>query len=163
MSLNKIIGLALLATSGATFADTAPIDFTVEANIPSSNFYVVAENGWNVQKQTFFYDPITQKLDTMSRTLLAKHTAGGINAYLVKAAAMDHTLLTSSIPLTVSVNGEELKLGPANPAIIIPVAGASATEHRLPLVLTPPAAGHAAYSMPGQYEGTISLMFDATT
>lgn len=157
MSLKKM-ALALLLTSSSTAVFAAEtVQFDVEANIPSSTFYVIPDGNWNATPVTLGYDPVNNTLDSVSRNLRAKNTNGAITAHLDRAPQLAQIDGVESIPLTVSVAGKPLPVGSANPVEIL--TAAEAQNEKLISMTVGPVAG--APLAAGQYHGSVAMVFDA--
>ncbi|MFP2505008.1 CS1 type fimbrial major subunit [Buttiauxella gaviniae] len=160
MKITTMTAAALLMTSSAAFAEPTQLQFDVEANIPSSNFYVIADGGWDSNIQKMGWDNVGEKLLNVNQNIKAKNTAGGISGYLASPAALYHVSETKEIPLTVSVGGSALPVGATGAPVLVTEALAT-TERTLPLVVAPTAA--ADYTTAGDYHGVVTLMFDSVT
>lgn len=143
------------ASLSAIAADT--VQFTVEANIPTSSFYVVPDGDWNIRPVTLNYDPATENLAPTSVKLRAKNTSGGINAYLDATPQLLQNAGVNIIPLAVSVGGKVLSNGSGNAVPILTDVEAS-VERPLNVQI---ASGTVGPHEPGAYTGTVTMMFDA--
>lgn len=143
------------ASLSAMAADT--VQFTVEANIPTSSFYVIPDGDWNIKPVKLNYNPVTDNLAATSVGLRAKNTSGGIKAYLDVTPQLVQNAGVYTIPLAVTVAGRALGNGSENAVSILTDEEAS-VERPLTVQIAPDADGP---HEPGDYTGTVTMMFDA--
>jgi hypothetical protein len=154
-----VVAASLLACSTAAFALPTSLDFDVSAQIPTNEFHVIADGGWNNTKVLLAWDPTSKVLNPQSRVLDMKNTAvgKGIEAYLVSAPELIGTDVANNIGLDITVNTEKLGVGSANKKVVMNDTESTAGK-RVNLVVGPSAG---AIFTPGNYDGTVSMMFDS--
>lgn len=157
MSIKKYtLTTAFLLFSASSFsADT--VQFTVEASIPSSEFYVIPDGDWNISPVRMNYDPTSSSLKPRNVGLRAKNTNGGIEAYLELAPQLVQVAGEHTIPLEIRVAGKELPVGSGS-AIEVLDATQAATEKEVSVQIK---QSSSAILSPGDYFGTVTIMFDA--
>lgn len=153
LSLAMFTGFAGIANA----ADPVSVEFDVRANVPTSQFYVNKDNGW--QDVTLSYNAESESFTPNSSNYLrARNTTGGIEAYLDHAPVLRHSDTTTTVDLSVAVNEKALKVGPANAVEILSAEAAGATGGaKIPMLIT--SAGTKVKA--GNYSGKVLMMFDA--
>lgn len=119
-NLKKIsLAVSLLACGFAASAVTPTVDFTVEAVIPDSDFYVTPVGSWAGTNVKMDWNDATQSVveSAPGKQLKMKNTGGGIKAYLSEEPSLTSGGSSDVIPLEVSLAGKKL-----------PVTAASAVE-----------------------------------
>lgn len=154
-SILSTLALGLIVTAGA--ASAAPInqDIHVIATVPTSSFYVIPEGGWPTGSVQLNFDPVTSSWDAYDLNLrvLSTTTSGNVSASLAYAAVLANTTGTGNIPMVVSVAGNALSTTPVQ----FHTAGPTEMRHVLRI------SSNTASPSAGDYQGTVSLVFDAAT
>ena len=132
------IPLALLVAGSAMAVDIRK-QVEVIVQVPSQEFYVQAEGGWDQRSQALSYNVMQQRLRPLT-----------IQARLVQQPVI--TSGSDSIPLTVKVNGRELNLI----AQEVLSAADSSVQAYMPVQIS---AADGPYA-PGQYQGFVNLIFE---
>lgn len=156
MLLKKTAVLAFaLSASAAAFA-VDPITHTIQmtATVPTSDFYVEpVDPTWIGKTQKLSWNPLNETLRTWQENFDVKHPGGSIHAHLDQPATMYAG--KDTFDLKVTFNKKALTTTSAE----VLFEAQAATNYRAALVITPekPAAGY----VPGDYSGTVALVFDA--
>ena len=144
---------AVAVASLQAVADPITHTISLEAVVPSSNFFVLPkDNSWISQTQVLSYSVYTGDLSTLTKQFDVRHTAGAISGKLLSSAAL--TSATDSIPLTVKFNNITLSTSDAT----VVSAAAAATTSTVNLEISAQRNGDYA---PGNYSGNVQLSFDA--
>lgn len=143
------IPLALLVAGSAMAVDIRK-QVEVIVQVPSQEFYVQAEGGWDQRSQALSYNVMQQRLRPLTKRYIAKSLSGGIQARLVQPPVITSGL--DSIPLTVKVNGRELNLI----AQEVLSAAESGVQAYMPVQIS---AADGPYA-PGHYQGFVNLIFE---
>ncbi|MFL1517781.1 CS1 type fimbrial major subunit [Pseudomonas prosekii] len=128
--------------------------FHVSVTIPTNEFYVLPVNSMFLEReQVMAWNPVTAELTPLREHFDVKNTSGSISARLA-----DEPFLFNGrerIDLAVQFNGQRLSLL-ATPVVDEQQARIG-QRVRLEIAALKPVAGY----VPGQYYGTVQLMFDA--
>ena len=154
MNLKKIALITLLSVlSGAFHAaagETSRQVITVTTTVPSKTFYVQPVSGNWPTKIDLHYDSVTPGLDTYELSLSSKYGSG------LKAMLLNTPMLRSgndTIPLTVTLGSTPLS---TTPAVI-----ANSPGDKVPYILKITGTiAQGATVQPGQYQGTINILFE---
>ncbi|CAM7001664.1 MULTISPECIES: CS1 type fimbrial major subunit [Enterobacter] len=157
---NISLTAALFATAFAAQAATPQVDFTVEAVIPDSSFYVTPVNGWDAQPQKMQWDEPSMSVIEAApgKQLRMKNTAGGIKAYLASAPVLTSSASSSVIPLQVSLAGKPLPVGKAT-AVELYNATTAATEQTATMAIKQ-SGSLTQRPDAGTYMGPVTMIFD---
>ncbi|WP_417228634.1 CS1 type fimbrial major subunit [Amphritea sp.] len=155
LTIAMFTGLAGVANA----ADPVSVEFDVRADVPTVQFYVSKDGGWedvvlNYNAESEAFTP------NNSRYLRARNTTGAINAYLDHAPVLMHSDTTTKVDLSVAVNEKPLKVGPANAVEILSATDAGVTGGaKIPMLISSNNTSVKA----GSYSGKVLMMFDAVT
>lgn len=153
LSLAMFTGFAGMANA----ADPVSVEFDVRANVPTVEFYVSKDGGWEDVALTYNAESASFTPNN-SRYLRARNTTGGIQAYLDHAPVLRHSDTTTTVDLSVAVNEKALKVGSANAVEILSADAAGVTGGaKLPMLISSADTG----VKPGNYSGKVLMMFDA--
>ncbi|WLH85920.1 CS1 type fimbrial major subunit [Pseudomonas sp. FP2338] len=145
-------GLALLSFSAIAAREEAV--FHVSVKVPTNDFYVLAVNpGFVEREQVMSYNTVTGQLSALREHFDVKNARGGIQARLSYVPVLSNG--PNSIALNVTFNGHPLDL---DATLVVPEDEARAGK-RVPLVIAAvqPEDGF----VPGDYFGSVQIMFDA--
>jgi hypothetical protein len=157
MTFMKTALFALVAAASLQ-AVAAPISHTIslEANVPTSDFYVLPKDStWINQTQILAYSPYSGDLSSLTKQFDVKNTAGSITGKLLAPASLSSG--SASIPLTVKFNSVTLSTTEA-PVVTKAAAAAASTVN---LEIIPVRQGGASHT-PGNYSGIVQVSFDAS-
>lgn len=145
--------LALLSTQALAIREEHVFDVSV--TIPTQDFYVLPINpGFFEREQQMVWDPVPGRLRPVREHFDVKSSAGGINARL-GALPMLFNGGRTYIDLSVTFNGQVLGLADT---LVVPQAEASQGKRvLLDISAVEPAEGFT----PGEYYGSVELLFDA--
>lgn len=158
MLKKTLLGIAMSAGMvSAVVAEQSTVEFDVRANVPTATFYVSKDGTWD--NIVLSYDAEGGKFITNNNNYLrARNTTGSITAHLDRDASMIHTDLTTSVPLSVLVNGKTLKVGSANAVSILTKEEAGVAGG----VKVPLSVGSTSTSVKaGDFSGRVVIIFDA--
>jgi hypothetical protein len=148
------LSVVLLLTSSLALAIREEQTFHVSVTIPTSEFYVLPVNpGFLDREQVMAWNPVSAELSSLREHFDVKNASGSISARL----AVEPFLFNGRerIDLAVRFNGQPLSL------LDTPVVDAEQARIgqrvRLEIAALKPVEGY----VPGQYYGTVQLMFDA--
>jgi hypothetical protein len=156
MLLKKAAVLAFaLSASAAAFA-VDPITHTIQmtATVPTSDFYVEpVDPTWIGKTQNLPWNPLNETLGSWQQEFDVKHADGSIHAHLDQSAIMYGG--SETFALDVTFNGTAL----TTTAKEVVTAAQAANNYRTRLSIVPkkPTNGY----VPGDYSGTVALIFDA--
>jgi hypothetical protein len=153
-ALARLLGACLLVLGEPTFAAREVQTFDVSVRIPTADFYVLPVNSQFLEReQKMSWNPVTETLGTLREDFDVRSVLGGITARLGAEPTLFNGL--ESIVLNVMFNGQRLDL---SDNLVVPEDEASAGK-RVPLVIAAekPDAGY----RPGQYHGSVQIIFDA--
>jgi len=128
--------------------------FEVSVQIPGSEFYVLPVNpGFLEREQPMAYNTVTGKLASLREHFDVRSVGGAVTARLGELPSLFSG--RNSIALQVTFNGQVLAL--TNSVVVAQEQARSGA--RVPLVISAvePAGGY----LPGEYYGTVHLMFEA--
>nr|WP_199065947.1 CS1 type fimbrial major subunit [Chromobacterium sp. ASV5] len=153
-----LAAVALASVWGAAAAEQTPLQLTVEARIPSDSFYVTPVGGWGGQVQSMNWQPGTQSLEPLRKTLEMKSSLGAIQGYLEEAAVLYSSNGQSNIALNVKVADKKLDIGSDKKVEVMSAVNAAASK-RVTLEVEPvkPSGGYLA----GQYSAVVNMMFES--
>lgn len=144
--------LSLLSVSA--FAAREEAVFHVSVQVPSSAFYVLPVNpGFLEREQVMRYNTVSGRLTPLRESFDVKNVLGGINARLAFAPVLSNG--TDLIALEVTFNGHRLD---QNDTQVVPADEAKAGK-RVPLLIA--AVQPEKDYVPGQYFGSVHIIFDA--
>jgi len=153
-SLAISLGAVLLLTSTLALAIREEQTFHVSVTIPTSEFYVLPVNSMFLEReQVMAWNPVTADLTPMREHFDVKNTSGSIDARLAAEPFLFNG--RERIDLVVQFNGQRLSLL-ATPVVDEQQARVG-QRVRLEIAALKPVDGYA----PGNYYGTVQLMFDA--
>ncbi|RLU10354.1 adhesin [Pseudomonas prosekii] len=153
-SLAISLGAVLLLTSTLALAIREEQTFHVSVTIPTSEFYVLPVNSMFLEReQVMAWNPVTADLTPLREHFDVKNTSGSIDARLAAEAFLFNG--RERIDLAVQFNGQRLSLL-ATPVVAEQQARVG-QRVRLEIAALKPVDGYA----PGNYYGTVQLMFDA--
>lgn len=155
--MNKLSFATTLFASAFTVQAAQQIDFNIEANVPSNDFYVSAVNGWDSQIQKMSWDDAKSGLNDISKQLTMKNTGGGIKAYLASKPVLSGNQSKDSIDLTVSIAGKELPVSAASAKTLYNATEAK-TEKTTTMTVS---AKTSTRPSAGNYIGSITMMFES--
>lgn len=145
----------IAAASLQAVADPISHTISLEATVPTSDFYVLPKDAtWINQTQVLSYNAATGNLSSLTKAFDVKNTAGSITGKLLAPASI--TSGTASIPLTVKFNNVALTTADAT-VVTKPNAAAASSVN---LEIAPVRPSGADYA-PGKYSGNVQLSFDA--
>lgn len=156
MLLRKTAVLAFaLSASAAAFA-VDPVTHTIQmtATIPTNNFYVEpVDPTWIGKTQALSWNPLNGTLGSWQQEFDVRHAGGSIHAHLDAPAKMYGG--SETFDLDVTFNGNAL----TTTAREVVTAAQATNNYRTRLAIAPkrPASGY----VPGDYNGTVALIFDA--
>ncbi|MCU1782496.1 fimbrial protein [Pseudomonas sp. 13B_2.1_Bac1] len=129
--------------------------FDVSVTIPTSDFYVLPITpGFLEREQQLVWDLVPGRLRPLREHFDVKSSAGGINARLGALPTLFNGGRTY-IDLNVTFNGQVLSL---DDTLVVPQAEASQGKRvLLDISAVEPADGYT----PGEYYGSVELLFDA--
>nr|WP_242485132.1 CS1 type fimbrial major subunit [Pseudomonas sp. TH39(2020)] len=128
--------------------------FHVSVTIPTSEFYVLPVNpGFLEREQVMAWNPVSAELSPLREHFDVKNASGSISARLVAEPFLFNG--RERIDLAVRFNGQLLSL--LETPVVDEQQARVGQRVRLEIAATTPADGYA----PGQYYGTVQLMFDA--
>lgn len=158
MMKKLLLAVTLATVWGNALAETSKLQLTVEARIPSDNFYVTPVGGWGGQVQNMTWQPGTSSLEPLQKTLEMKSTLGPIQGYLEEAAILYSSNGQNTIPLNVKVADKTLGVGSASKVEVMSATNAAVSK-RVTLALEPvkPSNGYQA----GQYNAVVNMMFES--
>jgi hypothetical protein len=145
------VAIGLLALAGVTQADPIRQDIQVKATVPTDKFYVEPQGGWPTAPVQISFDPESGTFSKHTMVLRVKSTEKDVNALLAYPAIATDTNSSKTLALDVSVGTTKLTLAKQK---IHPKGAAEATYQ---LVISSSVAAPAV----GNYQGTVSLVFDA--
>jgi hypothetical protein len=154
MTFLKTTLFAVIAAASIQ-AMAAPISHTItlEASVPSSDFYVLPKDtSWITQTQVLSYNINTGALSSLTKQFDVKNSGGSITGKLLSPATLSSG--TASIALTVKFNNTTLTTTDAT--VVTKAAAAAASTVNLEIV--PVRSGD---YVPGNYTGDVQLSFDA--
>ncbi|WP_262132834.1 fimbrial protein [Pseudomonas sp. 13B_2.1_Bac1] len=145
--------LALLSTQALAIREEHVFDVSV--TIPTSDFYVLPITpGFLEREQQLVWDLVPGRLRPLREHFDVKSSAGGINARLGALPTLFNGGRTY-IDLNVTFNGQVLSL---DDTLVVPQAEASQGKRvLLDISAVEPADGYT----PGEYYGSVELLFDA--
>lgn len=146
--------ILLLVSGSLVAAERIDHTVTVTAQIPTDSFYVQPVGDWMNNTQKLSYNPFSKKLDSLNKQMEVKSTTGGIKGYLVYPPTM--TSGADNIGLVVKVAGKALSTTSAEL-----VTAADAKNGKTVAFEIVPAAAPATGYVPGTYQGTVSMVFEA--
>ncbi|MET1067908.1 MAG: CS1 type fimbrial major subunit [Pseudomonas prosekii] len=153
-SLAISLGAVLLLTSTLALAIREEQTFHVSVTIPTSEFYVLPVNSMFLEReQVMAWNPVTADLTPLREHFDVKNTSGSIDARLAAEPFLFNG--RERIDLAVQFNGQRLSLL-ATPVVAEQQARVG-QRVRLEIAALKPVDGYA----PGNYYGTVQLMFDA--
>lgn len=157
MTFVKTTLFALVAAASLqAVADPMTHTISLEATVPTSDFYVLPKDtNWINQTQVLSYSPVTGNLTSLSKPFDVKNTAGSITGKLLTPASI--TSGAASIPLTVKFNN--VALTTADTPVVTKAAAATASTVNLEIIPVRPNGGD---FTPGHYSGNVQLSFDAS-
>jgi hypothetical protein len=146
--------LALLAMSSTAFAaNEASHSISLVATVPTNSFYVVPVDPDLVNKdQDMSYNPATGKMTEVKGYFDVRNSNGSVHASLSGYPYLQSG--TDQIPLDVEFNGKILNQMPQ----MVVGEDESDSSYRALLKIAPRASSTYA---PGDYTGTIAMVFDA--
>lgn len=149
-----VLAFALSASAAAFAVD--PITHTIQmtATVPTSDFYVEpVDPTWIGKTQALSWNPLNETLRTWQENFDVKHVGGSIHAHLDQPAKMYAG--NQTFDLDVTFNSKALTTTAAE----VVTEAQAATNYRTALVIAPkkPTTGY----VPGDYSGTVALIFDA--
>ncbi|WP_421347435.1 CS1 type fimbrial major subunit [Aeromonas veronii] len=150
----SIIPVLLLASITLMAAERVEHTVTVTAQIPTENFYVQPVGDWMNTPQKLTFNPFSQKLEPLTKSLVMRSTIGPIKGYLVYPATI--ASVKDAIELTVKVGGVALTTTSAE---LLTQADAN-TGKQVGLEIIPAVAPSGGYK-PGNYQGIVSMMFES--
>lgn len=128
--------------------------FHVSVTIPTSEFYVLPVNpGFLEREQVMAWNPVSAELSPLREHFDVKNASGSISARLVAEPFLFNG--RERIDLAVRFNGQLLSL--LETPVVDEQQARVGQRVRLEIAATTPPDGYA----PGQYYGTVQLMFDA--
>lgn len=161
MSVTRCLIVMLLIPGIISPLRAAPVErhFDVEVTIPSSEFYVVTDSGWEAYPQEMFWQESRLALSRIERHLKMKNVRGGINVYMPEEPELLSPSSAVSVPLHVTIAGKAISAGQENARRVLN-AHQAATEKIVPLIISqkapfpdrPPS---------GLYQGAVTLIFDS--
>jgi hypothetical protein len=145
---------ALLLACNHALAIREEQTFHVSVTIPTSEFYVLPVNpGFLDREQVMAWNPVSAELSPLREHFDVKNASGSISARLAAEPFLFNG--RERIDLAVRFNGQPLSL------LDTPVVDAEQARVgqrvRLEIAALKPVEGY----VPGQYYGTVQLMFDA--
>lgn len=148
------LSVVLLLTSSLALAIREEQTFHVSVTIPTSEFYVLPVNpGFLDREQVMAWNPVSAELSPLREHFDVKNASGSISARLAAEPFLFNG--RERIDLAVRFNGQPLSL------LDTPVVDAEQARVgqrvRLEIAALKPVEGY----VPGQYYGTVQLMFDA--
>lgn len=147
---------ALLLAGNYAMAEQLPLQISVEANIPSDNFYVIPVGNWGADVQKMSWQPASKSLDTLRKSVDMKSAAGAIHGYLEQPASLFNG--KDSIVITVNIADKPLAVGRDKKVEVMSDADAKAGKRvSIEFVPTKPVDGY----KPGAYNGVVSMMFES--
>lgn len=151
--------LALVFAGPAMAVDPIEKQVTVTATVPTEKFFVDPVGGnWMSDPQDMAWNASQETLQPIRKQLRVKSTTGAISAYLLHPPAM--TAGAGSIGLDVRVNGAAL--GTAS-AVVVP-APQAASESVVDFMIAAKEANTVDKKyLPGNYQGTVNMMFETVT
>lgn len=159
MYKKTMLSIALFTgfTGVANATDPVSVEFDVRANVPTVQFYVTKDGGW--EDVVLNYDAEAESFTPRSGLFLrARNTTGSINAYLDHSPVLRHSDTTTLVDLSISVNEKELMVGSANAVEILSADAASvAGGVKIPMVISSADTSVKA----GNYSGKVLMMFEA--
>lgn len=156
----KIISAAAIIMASSFAAQAAQVQFNVEASIPDNSFYVTG-TGWEAQTQRMAWNESNLSLNALNKDLKMKNASGGIKAYLQDAAALTSSSNPDPIALTVKVFDKVLPVGALSAVEILTAAEAATEKTRVMNVAQTTAFTAATRPAAGEYNGSITMMFDS--
>ncbi|KAF0855647.1 CS1 type fimbrial major subunit [Pantoea dispersa] len=155
----KIITIAaVMATASFAANATNDVQFTVEAQIPDNDFFVVG-TGWENTPVKMTWNESALRLNEVSNNIRAKNATGGIKAYLAAKPELLTSGVLTPINLNISVHGKDLAVSPAN-AVNILTDTEAATERTLVMKVSSPTFTAATRPEAGDYSGSVTMIFD---
>ncbi|MGF6112278.1 CS1 type fimbrial major subunit [Pseudomonas frederiksbergensis] len=145
---------ALLLACNHALAVREEQTFHVSVTIPTSEFYVLPVNpGFLEREQVMAWNPVSAELSPLREHFDVKNASGSISARLAAEPFLFNG--RERIDLKVWFNGESLSL--LDSPVVEEQQARIGQRVRLDIVATQPAEGY----VPGQYYGTVQLIFDA--
>lgn len=143
----------LVFASGAALAERLGHTIMVEAQVPTSSFYVEPIGDWMSNPLQLAWNMGSGTLEPVSKQFEMKSTLGSISAHLQYAAVMASG--HDNFDLKITVAGKELGLTPT----VLYTKAQAATRQRseFKVEAVAPVDGF----KPGRYEGNVALMFDS--
>lgn len=144
--------LALLSIP--SFAAREEATFNVSINLPSNDFYVLPINPHLLQRdQIMNYNMVTKRLSTLREHFDVKNALGGITARVEGEPVLSNG--RDLIALAVTFNGQPL--GQVNTLVVSDVDAKLGKRVLIEIAAVVPTDSY----MPGEYFGSVRLMFDA--
>jgi hypothetical protein len=141
----------LLALSGAAYAAPIEQDVQVKATVQADAFYIKPQTGWPTTPVQITFDPTTKKFSAHTMVLRVMNTVADVSAALAYPATVRETNTGAAIDLDVLIDKAKLTVTPAT----IHALGVAEKTYQLSI------SSSVAAPVAGNYEGTVSLVFDA--
>ncbi|MCX2544565.1 fimbrial assembly protein [Pseudomonas sp. 91RF] len=157
MALTSAAGLGLMSTWA--FAAREELEFHVSVDIPTLQFYVIpSEPDWIHREQVLHWDVNASALSTLRKHFDVRHDSSAIEARLESFPYLTNARDSQQhIILRVFFNGKELSHEPVPQQV---VSAEEAKAGARVLLEIQPVKQFDGYK-PGDYYGTVSLMFNA--
>lgn len=151
---------ALMISPGVALADSMSITVGVEATVPvADGLQVDAVGDWEGTNLTMGWDIDNADLKPISKQLDIINKSGGVQAYLADPAVLASDSSLATIPMTVTVNGKELKAGSAATVEILNATEAASVKRVGMIIKATKPTAPAVYA-PGSYVGNVTMVFD---
>lgn len=146
--------LGLVTVASVTWSAVERETFDVSVTIPTQDFYVLPVDPQLVQRtQQLPYNPVTAQLSPLRAQYDVKNAAGSIGARLAEAAFLSNGY--ERIDLRVTFNEVQLSLDQSE--ILDSAQARPGRRVNLEIAAVKPADDYA----PGNYHGTVHMLFDA--
>lgn len=160
LSVAAVAALCLGPAVALAAVEQFPLQVSVEAVVPSPTGLQISPVGdWAGRVQSMRWNLATERLDPIRQQLDMRSGLGPILAYLSSEALL--TSAGNQIGLSVSVAGEQLRVGAAAATRVATATEAAASKRAAVEILAadPGAGGYAQ----GNYQGNVFLMFESGT
>ncbi|HIE5355103.1 TPA: CS1 type fimbrial major subunit [Stenotrophomonas maltophilia] len=162
MNLKSIAAAALatlILSPAVASADPEqfPLQINVTATVPTSTGLQISPVGdWAGETQDLPWNMTTQRLEPVQKQIDMKSGLGAITAHLAYDAKLAAD--AGEMPMTVSVAGKALAVGPAAAVEVATEVEAAAGKRALVSIAAAPVGGE---YLQGNYSGTVSMMFES--
>ncbi|MHC8375728.1 CS1 type fimbrial major subunit [Pseudomonas sp. MDT1-16] len=162
--IKQCVVAALVAVSGLTssLAEAARESqiFWVSLEVPTRAFYILpTEPGWLHQPQELEWNPVAEELSSVRKYFDVRHASSAIQARMETLPYLSNGRPSEDIPLQVSFNGVVLRSDINVQEVVSQAEAAAGARVLLEIAPVKPEGGY----RPGDYSGSVVLMFSAKT